>query len=114
MDWTVLFGGLGIGSLLGIVAQNYFSKKAVKEERFYQEKKETYLGLLDAIHRAAVSPGDANSKDYALWQTRVDLFGSEGVAKAAQGIVDTNDGPRGHREQVYKELVREMRKDLKE
>jgi len=65
-----------------------------------------------AIHRAAVQPPNETSKTYALWQTRVTLFGSPEAARAAQGIVDTNTGPRNLREQEFKVLLDAIGKDL--
>ncbi|MBK7845657.1 MAG: hypothetical protein IPJ71_18585 [Bdellovibrionales bacterium] len=115
MDWILpLVGGLGIGSMLTRLIEHFLVKSMSKQNRFYQEKREAYLGLLSALHAAAVSPSNENSKNYALWQTRVELFGAAEVAKSAQGIVDTNDGPRETRDLHFKNLVQEMKKDLKD
>lgn len=112
MDLNSLVGGLGIGALLTGVVNYFLNRKLSIENRCYQEKRDAYLGLLEALHRAAVEPSDSSSKSFALWQTRVQLFGAEGVARGVQGIIDTNDGPRAEREKYFRQTIEEMRKDL--
>ena len=113
MEWVLpLIGGLGLGSLLKSVIDNFNSRRAVMTDRLYQEKREAYLGLLGALHKAAVLPSDENSKEFALWQTRCQLFGSSDVSQFAQALVDTNDSPRAERDSAFKGLIESMRKDL--
>ena len=81
-------------------------------DRWYSEKREAYIGLLNALHDAAVRPSEAHAKAYALWQTRCDLFGSLEVSKYAQAVVDTNEGPLAERERALRALVRAMKADL--
>jgi hypothetical protein len=114
MDWLLpLVGGLGIGALIKSVFDHFMSRRAIVTDRLYQEKRETYLGLLNALHEAAVNPSDENSKTYALWQTRSQLFGSDQVAKYAQALVDTDGGPREARSAAFKSLIEAMKSDLK-
>ncbi len=113
LDWILpLIGGLGLGSLLTSFVNHFLNKRSQIDSRLYQEKREAYLGLLEALHKAAVSPSDLNSKNFALWQTRVNLFGSMGVSKSVEGMIATNDGPRSERDKVFRTLVDEMRLDL--
>ena len=113
MEWVLpLIGGLGLGSLLTSVVSHFLSKRSQIDSRLYQEKREAYLGLLEALHKAAVFPSDLNSKNFALWQARVNLFGSTGVGKAVEGMIATNDAPRVERDKVFKMLIEEMRLDL--
>jgi len=114
LDWLLpLVGGLGIGAIFKSIVDYLLSKNATKKKAQYTEMREAYLGLLNALHKAAVEPSNQNSKEFALWQTKVQLFGSEAVAKSVQGIIDTNDGPRSKRDAFFNEMVAEMRKDLK-
>ena len=112
MEWTVLLGGLGLGAIITKVVDYFLTKKSSKEALLYKEKKEVYFGLLDALHKAAVSPSIENSKNFALWQTRVQLFGTDDVAKSVQGMIDTNEEPKNLRDKYFKELIEGMRKDL--
>ncbi|MCJ9723153.1 hypothetical protein MOV66_24100 [Agrobacterium sp. SHOUNA12C] len=114
MEWILpLLGGLGIGAVVKSVIDHFNSRRAVSQDRLYQEKREAYLGLLDALHRAAVQYSAENSKAFALWQTRCQLFGSPEVSTFVQAIVDTNDGPRADREAAFKGLIEAMRIDLR-
>lgn len=113
MDWGILAGGLGIGSLLTSVASHYMTRRASANDRWYQEKREAYLGLLNALHDAAVRASPESAKAYALWQTRCELFGSDDVSRFAQEIVDTNEGPRDARQKAFRALISAMRVDLK-
>lgn len=113
MEWILpLVGGLGLGSLLKSAIDHLNSRRAVMQDRLYQEKREAYLGLLAALHKAAVRPSNENSKEFALWQTRCQLFGSTEVATFAQAIVDTNDSPRSERDAAFNGLISAMRNDL--
>lgn len=114
MDWILpLIGGLGIGAVIKSVIDHFNSRRAVSQDRRYKEKREAYLGLLSALHKAAVHPSSENSKEFALWQTHCQLFGSPDVSRFAQAIVDTNDGPRTEREVAFSGLLDAMRKDLR-
>ena len=113
MNWAELIGGLGIGSLITSIATYLLSRRATANDRWYQEKREAYLGLLSALHDAAVQPSDSKSKAYALWQSRCDLFGSPAVSIYAQRIADTNDGPREARIEAFNGLIQAMKADLK-
>jgi hypothetical protein len=112
MEWGALLGAFGVGAIFKSVIDELLSRRKSKEARKYQEKREAYLGLLDALHLAAVTPGDANSKNFALWQTKVSIFGSERVGRAVQGMIDTNDGPKEERQQYFRELLAAIREDL--
>ena len=109
---SVLIGGLGIGSLLTALVNHIIARRAVTSDRLYAEKREAYLGLLNALHQAAVHPSNENSKQYALWRTRCDLFGSTAVVEQAQEMVETNDGPRENRHAAFRSLVDAMKADL--
>jgi hypothetical protein len=114
MDWILpLIAGLGIGSLLKSLADHFMTRRAIASDRWYQEKRESYLGLLNALHRAAVQPSDEHSKEYALWQTRCDLFGSNDVSKYVMRIVETNNSPIAERNEAFRHLIIAMRADLK-
>ena len=114
MDWILpLIAGLGLGSIIKSVADHFMTRRASEHDRWYQEKREAYTGLLTALHDAAVRLSEANAKAFALWQTRCELFGSTDVAKFAQQIVDTNDGPRLARDSAYRGLIEAMKTNLR-
>jgi hypothetical protein len=118
MDYTLIsaiiggLGAVGIGTLINTVYSDWRTRAAKRTDRLYEEKRNAYLGLLDAFHKAAVEPSDAASKAFALWQTRCNLFGSEEVSLYVQRIIDTNDGPRSERNEAFKGLLNAMKADL--
>lgn len=114
MGWLVpMLGGLGLGAILKSIVDTILSNKAARQKITYTEMRNAYLGLLDALHKAALEPSDKNSKEFALWQTRVQLFGSEEVAIAVQGIIDTNDGPKEKRHEFFEKMIISMKNDMK-
>lgn len=62
------------------------------------------------LHKAAVSPSIENSKNFALWQIRVQLFGTDNVAKLVQGMIYTNEEPKNLRDKYFKELIEGIKK----
>lgn len=115
MNWAVLIGLLGsfgIGSVITSIITNYLTRRSAANDRWFQEKRDAYIGLLNALHDAAVHPSDASSKAYALWQTKCTIFGSDAASKYAQRIVDTNDGPKEERERAFEYLIKAIRADL--
>ena len=112
MEWGTLLGVFGIGAIFKTVIDAFLSSKKDKASLQYKEKREAYLGLLDALHKAAIAPSDENSKAFALWQTRVSIFGSLDASQAVQGIIDTNDGPRDERNKHYSNLLKAIKEDL--
>ena len=114
MEWVLtLIGGLGLGSLLTSLATHFITRRAAASDRWYQEKREAYLGLLASLREAAVRPSNENAKTYALWQMRCDLFGSPSVSKYAQRMIDTNDEPHEERAEALRSLIEAMKTDLR-
>lgn len=103
------FGGLGIGSILTTATNYFFNQRAAKRDKIYAEKRETFIGLLDALREASLAPSHAASKAYRLWQARCELFASSEVAKYARDLMDT---PPKNRERHYESLIAAMKKDL--
>lgn len=115
MDWLLpLIGGLGIGSLLKGVVDHFLAGRAKSSDRAYQEKREVYIGLLQALREAAVKPSNENAKAFALWHARCAIFGANEVTVAAQRLIDTDHkGTKGGaRDNAYQDLINAMRKDM--
>lgn len=108
---SLFIGGLGIGSLINSYAKNAIEEKRSKRERLYQEKRDAYIGLLEAIHTAAVEPSERASKTYALWQTRCLIFGTPKVADFAALFAEGVPGTK-ERNEVFDMLLLEIRKDI--
>lgn len=106
-----LIGGIGIGFVIQVVIANRARKKELFENRTYKEMRNSYIGLLYSLHNAAVNPSDKSSKEYALWQTRVEMFRSSKESKYVQDIIDTNPGSQ-ERNVTFNSLISSIRADL--
>lgn len=108
---SLFVGGLGVGTLINSYAKNAIEEKRTRRERLYQEKRDAYIGLLEAIHAAAVEPSEKASKNYALWQTKCLIFGSQKVASLATLFADGVPGTH-ERNEVFEILLLEIKKDI--
>ena len=104
-------GGLGIGSVLTSIIQWKINVNLEDKKRNFNEKKEAYVGLITSLHEAGVKKTEESSKNYALWQSRVELVGSKKVVYFVNQIVQTTPGtPERHT--AILGLISTMRKDL--
>ncbi|MEP2716503.1 hypothetical protein [Pseudophaeobacter sp.] len=90
------------------------SSRAKNTERSFQERKEAYVGLLEAYHQAAIAHTgnqEAAAKNFAYWQLRCEIVGPRAVRDAIKEIVLTNDD-RKKRSLAHEELKSSTRRDL--
>jgi hypothetical protein len=115
MDWILpLIGGLGIGSLLKGLVDHFLNKKLKTDDRLYQEKREIYFGLIDAMHQADIHPSVENAKAFGNWTNRCKLFGSPEVIAAAQACIKTSADVTGDAcAKAFEALFSAMREDIR-
>jgi hypothetical protein len=101
----------GLGATVTAIIQAWLAKRAENSKRSFQERKECYVGLLEAYHRAAVEKTDEAAKNFAYWQMRCELVAPKQVRNAIVEIVNTNDD-RERREIAHENLKDVLRKDL--
>jgi len=111
MDWFPLLGAFGLGSVLTALVQSWLSARSKASERSFEERKEAYIGLLEAYHQAAVEGTDQAGKKFAYWQMRCEIVGPQAVRNAIEEIVATNDDLKG-RTLAHEKLKSSIRKDL--
>ncbi|WP_319413243.1 hypothetical protein [uncultured Cohaesibacter sp.] len=111
MDIISLVGAFGVGAIVSTFAQSWLNDRAAKRKLAFQEKKEAFVGLLEAYQKAAVEPSDKASKNFAYWQMRCELVSSSQVTEAIQKIIDTNDDIEA-RYIAHEQLKFAMRLDL--
>jgi len=104
-------GIFGIGAVVAVLVQSILNIYVNKVERSFLERKEAYIGLLQAYHEAAVRPCPMNSKNFAYWQMRCELVANKKVIMAIQSIIDTNEDING-RQMAHKNLKKALRDDL--
>ncbi|NHZ48848.1 hypothetical protein [Nitratidesulfovibrio liaohensis] len=106
-----VLGGVGIGSLLTVVAQHWVTKKREHEQRTFTEKKAAYTGLLQALHDCVVNPSDNSLKKFALALAHVHIFGSPESIQYAELLKNTAPNSQ-ERDLAFTELLNAMRNDL--
>lgn len=90
MDWTALVAAFGIGSICTALVQFYLQQHVTKNARKFTEKKEAYVGLLDALREGDTDESDQASFMIGHWINRVELVGSPEVVAQANRLKKTN------------------------
>lgn len=111
MDWVQLISAAGLGAIITTIIQSWLANRIATTQRNFEEKKEAYVGLLQAYHEAAVENTDKAAKNFAYWQMRVELVSNKKVRKAVQDIVDSNEN-RNKRLIAHEKLKDAFRTDL--
>ncbi len=106
-----LIAAFGLGSLLTTLAQSWLSNRTQMNHRSFEERKQAYIGLLEAYHRAAVEGTPKAAKNFAYWQMRCDLVAPNNVRKAIEEIISTNDDIDA-RHIAHDQLKKALRSDL--
>jgi hypothetical protein len=107
-------GGI-VGSLLTTLVQAWLAHKDRLSARNFQEKKEAYLGFLEALHRSDVERTRESSMNTGHWFNRCELVASAEVRRVIARIFETNPkNGKAHpdRPSVIEDLRRAMRADL--
>jgi hypothetical protein len=105
-----------IGSLITTLLQAWLSYRATMSGRIFQEKKEAYIGFLEALHRSDVEQTREASMRAGHWKNRCDLVASPEVRAVIVRIFETNPDSKGNarpeRPEVIESLRKAMRRDL--
>jgi len=113
MDQIIpLLAAFGLGSIVTAFVQSGLANRTKRFDRIFSEKQIAYVGLLEAYHRAAVEGTEEAAKNFAYWQVRCDLVGSDVVCDAIRRIAETSDDREG-RLKADNDLRLAMRSDLK-
>lgn len=111
MNAIEFLSAFGLGAIITALIQSWLSHRSYVAKRNFQEKKECYIGLLEAYHKAAVEKTDAAAKNFAYWQMSCELVAPKSTREAIQEIVDTNGNFDG-RMIAQEKLKAGLRKDL--
>jgi hypothetical protein len=103
--------GFGLGAVVVVLIQNLLNFYQEKRTRTFNEKKEAYVGLLEALHQASVESTLAAQKNFGYWQIRCELVSNTEIRQVIQNLVDTSDDKEA-RSIAYETLKRLLRKDL--
>lgn len=111
MDVVAFVGAIGLGSVITVVVQSWLGRRTAQTKRSFDERKEAYVGLLQAYRRTAIEGTDEAAKEFAYWQMRCELVGSSHVCAAVQEIIDSNDDEL-RRNVAHTDLMQAMRMDI--
>lgn len=106
-----LLTAFGLGSIVTALVQAWLSNRSKRDERNFHEKKDAYIGLLEAYRQAAVEGTDEAAKNFAYWQMRCELVAPEVVRNAIERIIETN-ADRQRRAIAHEDSKSALRADL--
>ena len=115
MSLIQFLSAFGLGAIVVAFVQAWFSHRAYISKRNFEEKKESYIGFLDALHQSEVERTEKSSLNVGHWQNRIELVGSRTVIGECARIGETNPisgEVHPERPQVMHDLKKAMRKDL--
>ena len=90
MDPLQLVTAFGLGAVVTALVQAWLTSRAQIRQRNFQEKKESYLGFLDALHESEVHRTEIAALNVGRWNNRIELVGSFAVRRACDAIRSTN------------------------
>ena len=92
LDIVSLLAAFGLGSIATAIVQALLSQRLQKTQLSYNERKEDYIGLLEAYREAATNRSAKSAKSFAYWQIRCELVAPKAVRSAVQEMIDTKPG----------------------
>jgi hypothetical protein len=115
MSIIQFLSAFGLGAIVSALVQAWFSNRAYISKRNFDEKKESYIGFLGALHQSEVERTEKSSLNVGHWQNRIELVGSRTVIDACARMNETNPISgvvHPERPQALRDLKEAMRKDL--
>jgi hypothetical protein len=115
MSTIQFLSAFGLGAIVAAFVQAWLSNRAYISKRNFDERKECYVGFLDALHQSEVERTEKSALNVGHWQNRIELVGSRFVVGACARIKETNPisgGVHPERPQALHDLKEAMRKDL--
>jgi len=100
-------GGI-VGSLLTTVVQAWLQNKQYLADRRFQEKKEAYIGLLEAYKTASLQGFD-NKKEFAYWSVRCELVAPAEIVNLIEAMKTSDYAIQA---KAFSKLKTALRKDL--
>lgn len=112
MDWLALLTAFGVGSVVSALIQSLLVLRSQNSARSFAERKEAYIGLLEAWVRQENEGISYEAKlDVGHWVLRCELVGSKTVFVELQNWKDCAPGS-DRRIASTKSLKAAMRADL--
>lgn len=90
MNIIEFLSAFGLGALVTALVQAWLSHKSYISKRNFQEKKESYVGYLDAIYKSDIKNTVETGAYLAHWKNRIELIGSKEVIYLCNRFFETN------------------------
>lgn len=100
----------GLGAIVNALIQAWLSQRADNAKRNFQEKKECYVGLLEARNRCRMAPTMQSIQDLELWRLRCELVAPHNIREVLRKTSIQDDATQIA---AYEELKRLFREDLR-
>lgn len=111
MDWIALLGIFGLGSVVTSIVQWKIKRADERNELRFREKREAYLGLIEAYRDVALNNSQKSKMDYAYWRLRCQLVGTDAVNRKIEKF--SMSEPRSEEMRISEQdLIDELRNDL--
>lgn len=111
MDWMALLTAFGLGSIVSALVQALLKRSEVTSNRRFTEKREAFIGFLEAYASLATLQTDAAAKQFAYWEIRCQIVAHKRVsialAELKQSAPDSQE-----RDAAHAALIEAMRRDL--
>lgn len=107
----IFLGGLGAGSIATALVQHWLTRRGKKEDVRFTEKKIAFEGFLSAYAALAEGWSDHKAKEFALWETKIQLVASRDVISAIAKLKAAQPG-QAERSDAHDDMMRAMRADL--
>ena len=111
MSVITLLTAFGAGSVITAFVQWYFNSRTANQTRNFNEKKEAYVGLLEAYREVAIEGTDSAAKNFAYWQLRCELVSPQSLRSAIRQLIESPPNTTA-RQEAHDLLQNEMRLDL--
>jgi hypothetical protein len=115
MSIIQFLSAFGLGALVTAIVQAWLARRAEMSKRTFHEKKESYIGFLDAVHKSDTQNTEEAALYVGHWKARIELVGSPDVIHLCNRFQETNpinNTVHPDRPQVFQDLKNAMRKDL--
>jgi invasion protein IalB len=109
MDIIDFLSAFGLGAIVTALIQAWLSQRADIAKRNFQEKKEVYIGILDAFRAVLVHHSNETAKNVGYWKMRCNLVGSKEVCAILEEIIEADKTTQPEK---LRNLQAAMRNDL--